>query len=81
MAGPRRDEVRLGTPLQRVNRFQVLGDGNINPITARNDPASDGDSGLLIVFHTGGAPAVRRVKVGANGSGPGGVGRALYIDP
>lgn len=42
------------------------------------DTAISGESGILI--YDPDAAATRRVKLGANNSGPGGVGRALYVD-
>jgi hypothetical protein len=44
------------------------------------NPSVNGEAALLLVVRESGLPVLRRVKVGANGTGPGGTGRALYVD-
>jgi hypothetical protein len=50
--------------------------GEVSPLTAVNDPTTDGESGLYIAVRSGGATVARQVKLGAASGGR----RILYVD-
>lgn len=58
--------------------------GSVNIFTAANQAASFDGNGTAgntrLSLYDADSALVKRVKVGANGTGPGGVGRALFVD-
>lgn len=64
------------------NPFLIVSDHLSSPvILARFNPTiADGETALLIRRNKGGVYSEKRVKEGADGTGPGGVGRGLYTD-
>ena len=72
------NQCTIGAAGFSIDEFRVASNlGNI--IRAIKSPAS-GDTGLDIRFFNGVSFFLKTVRAGAGGSGPGGVGRALYID-
>lgn len=67
-------EVRFGSTTNPTNTIEAVG-----TLKAVSAPAV-GDAGLLITANVDGTTTMRQVHVGADSSGPGGVGRALWVD-
>jgi hypothetical protein len=74
----------VGTELQgdlalQIRPLGAAGQSLIDAITASNT-STDGEMTAVVLARIGGNFVSKRVKFGNSGSGPGGVGRALYID-
>lgn len=64
----------------QVEALEGTSGGDGLQVQARIEPTyTDGEAALFLRVRTGGAYTLERVRVGPNGSGPGGVGRALFI--
>lgn len=77
-AGPH--ECVIGSAAVPVNTLTVVGSASGNPIVVNNEPGAN-ETGLILMASADGTTfVVRTVKIGANNTGPGGAGRALFID-
>lgn len=72
------DDTQLSAfgPVSAERRVQLAKDGSMVEVMGLDTADSAGQTGLLL-SHDG---TLKRVKVGPAGSGPGGNGRALYLD-
>lgn len=79
-------ELRYGTSNATANSFvgnlQILIQNAAQLEAACNFSISGIDtfSACELTFNQGGTQTVKRLKMGANGTGPGGTGRALFVD-
>lgn len=63
----------------KINTAALPGQSFIDAITAANT-TTDGEMTAIVLARISGAFVAKRIKVGNAGTGPGGVGRALYVD-
>ena len=65
---------------QAMLQFYLQRAGGISELIRILASTTDGESPLQLLFRLGGNYTLRTIKAGPAGSGPGGSGRALYID-
>ena len=61
--------------------FTIRTAGNEASALTLASPDAAGQTYAMLNMNLDGTTVIRRVKVGAAGTGPGGVGRMLYVDP
>jgi len=69
----------LGSEDSVLSMF-IMGTGSTAEAFRLQAPSIDNDSWGYLLFRQAGAPVLKRVKMGGTGTGPGGVGRAIYVD-